>query len=43
MKKDPYGVFEVVIPARNGQPAIEHNSKIKVWSSLKLLLHLLTR
>jgi 1,4-alpha-glucan branching enzyme len=33
MKKDPYGVFEVVIPARNGQPAIEHNSKIKVWSS----------
>lgn len=30
MKKDPYGVFEVVIPARDGQPAIAHNSKIKV-------------
>jgi hypothetical protein len=30
MKKDPYGVFEVVIPARDGQPAIVHNSKIKV-------------
>ncbi|PMD56232.1 glycoside hydrolase family 13 protein [Hyaloscypha bicolor E] len=30
MKKDPYGVFEVVIPARDGQPAIAHNSKIKI-------------
>ena len=30
MKKDPYGVFEVIIPARDGQPAIAHNSKIKV-------------
>jgi 1,4-alpha-glucan branching enzyme len=30
MKKDPYGVFEVVIPAKDGQPAIAHNSKIKV-------------
>ena len=31
MKKDPFGVFEVVVPARGGQPAIAHNSKIKVW------------
>ena len=30
MKKDPFGVFEIVIPARDGQPAIAHNSKIKV-------------
>ncbi len=30
MKKDPFGVFEVVIPAKDGQPAIAHNSKIKV-------------
>lgn len=30
MKKDPYGVFEVVIPAREGEPAIKHNSKIKI-------------
>lgn len=30
MKKDPYGVFELVIPAEDGQPAIAHNSKIKV-------------
>ena len=30
MKKDPYGVFEIVIPAMEGQPAIAHNSKIKV-------------
>jgi len=30
MKKDTFGVFEVIIPAKNGQPAIAHNSKIKV-------------
>ena len=34
MKKDLFGVFEVVVPAKNGQPAIAHNSKIKVGSSL---------
>jgi len=32
MKKDPFGVFEVVLPAVNGEPAIKHNSKIKVCS-----------
>jgi 1,4-alpha-glucan branching enzyme len=30
MKKDEFGVFEVVIPAKDGQPAIAHNSKVKV-------------
>ena len=30
MKKDPYGVFEVVVPAKDGKPAIAHNSKMKV-------------
>ena len=30
MKKGDFGVFEVVIPAKNGQPAIPHNSKITV-------------
>ena len=30
MKKDDFGVFELVIPAKDGKPAIEHNSKIKV-------------
>ena len=30
MKKDQYGVFEVVVPARDGQPAIAHKSKVKV-------------
>lgn len=30
MKKDPFGVFEIIIPAKAGQPAIAHNSKIKV-------------
>lgn len=30
MTKDAFGVFEVVLPAKDGKPAIEHNSKIKV-------------
>ncbi|RFU33406.1 hypothetical protein B7463_g2915, partial [Scytalidium lignicola] len=30
MKKDPFGVFEIVIPAQNGKPAIPHKSKIKI-------------
>jgi len=30
MTKDDFGVFEIHIPAQNGQPAIPHNSKIKV-------------
>jgi 1,4-alpha-glucan branching enzyme len=30
MKKDDFGVFEIQIPAKNGQLAIPHNSKIKV-------------
>lgn len=36
MKKNEFGVFEIVVPAQvNGQPAIPHNSKVKVsfcWS-----------
>lgn len=37
MTKDAYGVFEIVLPAVNGQPAIAHDSKIKVCSlSLKI-------
>ena len=30
MKKNEFGVWEIVVPAKNGQPAIPHNSKIKV-------------
>lgn len=30
MKKNDYGVFEITVPAKNGQPAIPHNSKLKV-------------
>lgn len=30
MKKNEFGVFEIVLPPKNGQPAIEHNSKIKI-------------
>lgn len=42
MKKDPYGVFEVVIPAKDGKPAIEHNSKIKAGLNCLQVLPLLT-
>ena len=30
MTKNQYGVFEITVPAVNGQPAIAHDSKIKV-------------
>lgn len=30
MTKDNFGVFEITLPAVNGQPAIPHDSKIKV-------------
>jgi hypothetical protein len=30
MKKNQFGVFELVLPAKDGQPAIGHNSKVKV-------------
>ena len=35
MTKNDFGVFEVTVPNQNGQPAIPHDSKIKVrWSFL---------
>lgn len=30
MKRDPFGVWEIFVPAKNGQPAIPHNTKVKV-------------
>lgn len=30
MTKDNYGVWEITLPAQNGQPAIAHDSKLKV-------------
>jgi len=30
MKKKEFGVFEIVIPPKDGAVAIPHNSKIKV-------------
>lgn len=30
MKRDNFGVFEICVPAVNGQPAIPHDSKIKI-------------
>lgn len=30
MKRDNYGVWEVTLPAKDGQSAIPHNSKVKV-------------
>jgi len=32
MKKNEFGVFEITLPPVDGQPAIPHNSKIKVSS-----------
>lgn len=32
MKKNDFGVFEIVVPSVDGQVAIPHNSKIKVGS-----------
>lgn len=29
MKKDDFGVWEIVLPAVNGEAAIPHNSKLK--------------
>ena len=34
MKKNDFGVFEIVIPAVRGAPGIPHNSKVKVSSLL---------
>lgn len=30
MTKNEYGVFELILPSKDGQPAIPHNSKVKV-------------
>ena len=30
MAKDEFGVFEVTVPGKNGQPSIPHDSKLKV-------------
>jgi len=30
MKRDDYGVWEITVPAQNGQPAIPHNTKVKI-------------
>lgn len=30
MTRGDYGVWELTLPAKDGQPAIPHNSKIKV-------------
>lgn len=30
MKKDAYGVWGITVPAKDGKPAIPHNSKVKV-------------
>lgn len=36
MKKNEFGVFEIIVPAKNGQKAIPHNSKIKVAQQTNL-------
>jgi hypothetical protein len=32
MRKNEFGVFEITVPAVNGEPAIPHDSKVKVCS-----------
>lgn len=39
MTKGEYGFFHVTIPAVNGQPAMPHNSKIKVKPITELYAH----
>ncbi|KAK7207379.1 putative glycogen branching enzyme GbeA [Myxozyma melibiosi] len=34
MVKNQYGVFEITLPAVNGQPAIPHNSRVKIALNL---------
>ncbi|KAI0484534.1 alpha amylase [Xylariaceae sp. FL0804] len=34
MKKNEFGVWTIVVPAKDGQPAIPHNSKIKISMTL---------
>ena len=41
--KDPFGVFELVIPARDGKPAIAHGSKVKVNVTVIAFPYVLTR
>ena len=36
MTKDSYGKWEITVPAVSGNPAIQHNSKIKVRSNLDI-------
>lgn len=34
MKKNEFGVFEIVVPAKDGNVAIPHKSKVKVSASI---------
>lgn len=34
MTKDAFGSFTIVLPSNGGQPAIPHNSKVKVCTML---------
>jgi hypothetical protein len=36
MKKSPFGVFEITLPPKDGQPAIPHNTKVKVGQGTAL-------
>jgi hypothetical protein len=33
MNRGDFGVWEVILPAKDGQPAIPHNSRVKVGAS----------
>lgn len=40
MQKNDFGVWEVNLPARDGQPVIPHNSKVKVSYSAEVTYNL---
>ena len=37
MHRGEFGVWEIRLPAKDGQPAIPHNSKVKVGANRLLL------
>ena len=42
MTKNDFGVWEVTLPAIDGSPVIPHNSKVKVHTSLVIIIWSLT-
>jgi len=37
MNRGEYGVWEITLPAKDGQPAIPHNTKVKVGQNEQMI------